>query len=179
MWWRTCFRAHWSDVMRYESHLSRESVFGRDVINKSCANCIYSICQLVLHSGVVCCTSHIPNAELGFTVWCSQQLRGMQLHRFLPEGEGNWKESGNGKSHAWEAGVHETPTQGAVCCLPGTNWGSHTPVPKEKGQALGLGVSWGCWLGLLNGLKLWSHYWQCIASTFGWHMASTQAEREI
>lgn len=38
--------------MHYESHLSRGSVFGRGVIDKSCANCIYSICQLVLRSGV-------------------------------------------------------------------------------------------------------------------------------
>lgn len=38
--------------MHYESHLGRGSVFGRGVIDKSCANHIYSICQLVLQSGV-------------------------------------------------------------------------------------------------------------------------------
>lgn len=33
-------------------HLSRGPVFRRGVIDKSCANCIYSICQLALCSGV-------------------------------------------------------------------------------------------------------------------------------
>lgn len=127
----------------------------------------------------LCCTSHVPNAELGFTVWCSWQLREMLLHPFLPEEEGNWKESGNGKSHMWEAGVHETPAQSTVCCLPGTNWGSRAPVPKENRQAFGLGGVLESWLGLLNGLKLWSHYWQCSAGTFVWHMAHTQAAWEF
>lgn len=36
--------------MCYESHLGIGPVFRRSVIDKSCANCIYSICQVVLYS---------------------------------------------------------------------------------------------------------------------------------
>lgn len=66
----------------------------------------------------LCWTSHKPDAELGFLVW---QLREAQLQHFLPEGEENWKESSNRKSHTWESGAHEMPTQGAACCLSRTN----------------------------------------------------------
>lgn len=44
----------------------------------------------------LCRISQVPNAELGSAV---RQLRVMQFHYFLPGGEANWKEGGNGKSH--------------------------------------------------------------------------------
>lgn len=70
--------------MCYESHLSRGPVFRKDVIDKSCANCIYSVCQLALlyHSAQLAeeALLHlVPNAVLGLAAWCLQQLMEIQL----------------------------------------------------------------------------------------------------
>lgn len=153
MWPRMCFRAHLSDVMHCESHLSRGPVFRRGVvINKSCANCIYSICQLVLHSGVPRSVPTVSLLHLSRSL-CWVRVRRSAAQRSaapsLPSrGEGGWKERSNGTPHAWDAGVCETPVQGAVCCLPGSSWGSHVLVPRKMGRFLGWGssraVGWVC-----------------------------------
>jgi len=105
----------------------------------------------------LCCTSHIPSAELGFAVW---QLREMQLHCFLPET--SWKESGKGKSHAWETGVHETPSQGTGCCLPGTRKSCPGAQGKRTGSQAGVllellvrSVEWSETLKPLLTLQCW------------------------
>lgn len=102
--------------MAYESHLSTGLVFRRGAIDKSCANCIYSICQLALHSGgpgPVQRGGAVFAVPLTFVILSWALLFGSsenqpQLHHFLPEEEGNWKEGDSEKSHTWEAGVCET-----------------------------------------------------------------------
>lgn len=73
--------------MCYESRLSRGPVFRRGVIDKSCANCTYSVCQLALlyqsaqlAEGAL--LHLVPNAALGLAAWCLQQLMEIQLQWF-------------------------------------------------------------------------------------------------
>lgn len=122
----------------------------------------------------LCCTSHICAAQLGFAVW---QLREPQLHHFLPEEEGNWKEGDSGKNHTWQPGLCETLKQDALCCLTGTN--KSCPIAQGKRTGCWSGVSWSCWLSLFSDLKLWTCYWHCSAGTFVWQVASTQWEQEV
>lgn len=152
-WWRTCFRAHLSDVMRCESHLSRGPVFRRGVIDKSCANCIYWICQLALCSGVpgpVQRAGGVFAAPLTFVMLSWGLLfDSSENHSSITSFQGK---RGTGRKET--VGSPTRGRQGSVKhwsrvqCAAWQGQTTHALAPKEKGEALGLGspgaVGWVC-----------------------------------